>query len=122
MSRNNAGGDAQRTPIKANERPKHGPRTIGHGPMAGHGVAEKAVAFGPSLRRLLGQMRPERLLFIVVVLMGIGSVVAAVIGPRILGWATDAIFAGIIGKNLPAGMTQAQVIEMLRAASRTNSR
>ena len=38
-----------------------------------------------------------------------------VLGPRILGWATDVIFTGIIGKNLPAGMTKEQVVAQLRA-------
>ena len=34
----------------------------------------------------------------------------SVIGPQILGWATDVIFTGIIGKNLPAGSTKEQVV------------
>ncbi len=79
-------------------------------------VAEKAVNFGPSLMRLLGFMKPERSRFAVVVLMGIASVAGTVVGPKILGKATDVIFTGIIGKNLPAGMTQQQVIDMLRAS------
>lgn len=100
--------------VKANARPKVGPRTMQHGPMA-QNVGEKAVSFGPSLKRLLGFMRPERNLFTVVVAMGIFSVASAVVGPKILGKATDVLFAGVIGKNLPAGMTQEQVIEMLRS-------
>ena len=36
-------------------------------------------------------------------------------GPRILGNATDIIFDGVIGKKLPAGVTQAQVEAGLRA-------
>ncbi|NLI85843.1 MAG: ABC transporter ATP-binding protein [Propionibacterium sp.] len=66
--------------------------------------------------RLLGFMKPERSRFAVVVLMGIASVAGTVVGPKILGKATDVIFTGIIGKNLPAGMTQQQVIDMLRAS------
>ena len=38
-----------------------------------------------------------------------------VIGPKILGNATNVIFNGVIGKNLPAGMTKAQAIASLRA-------
>ncbi len=105
----------RRTPVKANARPKNAPR-LGHGPGAGVAVAEKAVNFGPSLMRLLGFMKPERSRFAVVVLMGIASVAGTVVGPKILGKATDVIFTGIIGKNLPAGMTQQQVIDMLRAS------
>ena len=99
----------------APERPKHGPRQMGHGPMA-QNVAEKAISFGPSLRRLVGMLRPERLLFAVVVAMGIVAVLASVVGPKILGKATDVIFNGVVGRQFPAGMTKEQVIEMLRAA------
>ena len=41
----------------APERPKHGPQVRGHGPGA-QGPVEKAINFGPSLRRLLGRLRP----------------------------------------------------------------
>ncbi len=101
--------------VTANARPKNAPSRIGHGPGAGAAAAEKAVNFGPSLMRLLGFMKPERLLFVVVIIMGVASVAGTVVGPKILGKATDVIFSGIIGKNLPAGMTQQQVIDMLRA-------
>ena len=36
------------------------------------------------------------------------SVALNVIGPIILGRATDVIFAGVIGKQLPAGITAEQ--------------
>ena len=38
-----------------------------------------------------------------------------VLGPKILGKATDVIFTGVIGKNLPAGATKEQVVAGLRA-------
>ena len=98
----------------APKRPRQGPARMGHGPMA-QNVAEKAINFGPSLRRLMGMLRPERMLFAVVVAMGTVAVVASVVGPKILGKATDVIFNGVIGRQLPAGMTKEQVIEMLRA-------
>ncbi|MGB3955922.1 MAG: ABC transporter ATP-binding protein [Brooklawnia sp.] len=87
---------------------------MGHGPMA-QNVNEKAINFGPSLRRLLGLLRPERMLFAVVIAMGTFAVVASVVGPKILGRATDVIFNGVIGRQLPPGMTKQQVIDMLRA-------
>ena len=37
----------------APKRPRQGPARMGHGPMA-QNVAEKAINFGPSLRRLMG--------------------------------------------------------------------
>ncbi len=100
---------------KANAHRGHQPRTIQQGPGAAN-VAQKAVAFMPSLKRLLGTMRPERGMFIIVIAMGVVSVAGAVIGPKILGEATNRIFAGIIGKQLPAGMTKQQAIDAMRAA------
>ena len=44
------------------------------------------------------------------------SVSFSVVGPKILGNATNLIFEGIIGKQLPAGLTQAQVEALLQAA------
>ena len=38
-----------------------------------------------------------------------------VLGPKILGMATDVIFTGVIGKNLPGGATKEQVVAELRA-------
>lgn len=102
------------TPARANKRPKNVPQH-GHGPGAGAAPTEKAVNFGPSLKRLLGFMKPERSRFIVVVAMGVLSVIGSVVGPKILGKATDVLFTGVISKQLPAGVTQQQVIDMLRA-------
>jgi ATP-binding cassette subfamily B protein len=41
-----------------------------------------------------------------------------VVGPKILGKATDLVFAGVIGRRLPAGTTKEQAVEGLR---KTNS-
>lgn len=85
----------------------------GHGPMGG-AVHEKAINFGPSLKRLLATMRPERAWLALVVLAGVVGVGLNVVGPRLLGRATDILFAGVIGSRLPAGMTKEQVVQMLR--------
>jgi len=42
------------------------------------------------------------------------SVVATAVGPKLLGWATDLIFAGLIGGALPVGQTKSQAIRQLR--------
>jgi ATP-binding cassette subfamily B protein len=39
----------------------------------------------------------------------------AVVGPKILGHATDLIFAGVIGRRLPPGTTQQQAVDAARA-------
>ena len=44
------------------------------------------------------------------------SVALFAVGPRILGRATDLIFAGLFGKQLPAGVTQAQAVDTVRAS------
>ena len=100
---------------KAPERPKYGPPT-GGGRMWGQArPVEKSLNFFPSLRRLLGHLAPERMILILVVLLAIIGIVMNVIGPKILGMATDVIFTGVIGKNLPAGASKEQVIASLRA-------
>ena len=83
-------------PVKANERPKYAPQQRGGGPM-GHGVGtgEKAASFGPSLRRLLGHLRPEILFVYAVIAMSIVGTIANSVGPAILGWGTDIIFNGV---------------------------
>ncbi len=88
----------------------------GGGPFGGmQGPVEKAMNFGPSARRLLGRLVPERAMIVLVVLLGVVSVVLSVLGPKILGQATNLIFDGAISKSLPAGVTKAQVIAGLRA-------
>jgi ATP-binding cassette subfamily B protein len=69
---------------------------------------------GKTLGQLLGRLRPELPRIAVVVSLGVGSVVASVIGPKIIGSATDIIFNGIVGKLLPAGMTKAQAVALLK--------
>ncbi|MGA7271321.1 MAG: ABC transporter ATP-binding protein [Acidimicrobiia bacterium] len=81
------------------------------GPFGGGMVGQKALDFRNSGRRLLGYLRPERLRVTVVLVAGIIGVALNTVGPKVLGRATDLIFAGAIGKNLPAGMTKDQVIQ-----------
>jgi ATP-binding cassette subfamily B protein len=78
----------------------------------------KTRDLGKTLRQLLGRLRPELPLIGAATLMGAGSVAFAVIGPKIIGNATNAIFNGIVGKMLPAGVTKAQAIAALRAQGR----
>ena len=90
-----------------------------HGPGAAMGAAmpaEKSLDFFPSARRLLAQLQPERALSLLVVMLTVFSVTLSVIGPRILGHATNIIFSGVIGAQLPSGMTQQQAIDAARAA------
>jgi ATP-binding cassette, subfamily B, multidrug efflux pump len=77
---------------------------------------EKPKDFRGAFVRLLRRLSPEAPRVIVVILLAVVSVTTSVLGPRILGNATDIIFSGVIGKQLPAGVTQAQVEAGLRAS------
>ena len=83
--------------------------------MAGGMPTEKLQDFKGSTKRLLSLMKPQRMLVGVVLAFGVLSVFLSVLGPKLLGKGTDIIFAGVIGKLLPAGMTKAQAITQLRA-------
>src|SRR6185312_14931113 len=85
------------------------------GDMFGGTPAKKAEHFWPSVKRLVGLLRPERVMFSVVIALVAASVVLTVIAPKILGKAMDVIFNGVIGSQLPAGVPLATVIEVLRA-------
>jgi ATP-binding cassette subfamily B protein len=85
--------------------------------MGGAGLpVEKSLNFWPSARRLFGQLHPERLLVVVVVALTTLGVALSVVGPKLLGNATNIIFEGVIGAQLPAGITQEQAEAGLRAA------
>ena len=71
--------------------------------------------FKGSALRLLRRLTPQRGLTIAVILLGVGGIAVGVIGPRILGHATDLLFNGVIGRQLPAGLTKEQAIEAARA-------
>ena len=78
------------------------------------------MTFWPSVRRLMSRLSPERVKLVTVLALGVASVAFMVIGPKILGRATDLIFAGAIGRQLPAGLTTEQVVAAARAAGNNN--
>jgi ATP-binding cassette subfamily B protein len=86
---------------KANERPKYAPQHRGPGPMHGAGTGEKAVSFVPSMKRLLGHLRPELTGIIAVVAMTIVATALNSVGPVILGDATNLIFAAVVTDHTP---------------------
>nr|WP_229785608.1 ABC transporter ATP-binding protein [Promicromonospora citrea] len=76
---------------------------------------QKPLDFRGSLRRFAATLRPERFNVFVVLVLGIGSVALTVLGPKLLGNATNVIFAGVVGSQLPAGVSAEQAEEGLRA-------
>ncbi|WP_067574767.1 ABC transporter ATP-binding protein [Nocardia acidivorans] len=78
----------------------------------------KAKSFGPSLKRLMRRLAPERFYLSIVLALAVGSVVLNTLGPQILGRATNLIFDGVVGKQLgqglPPGTSKDQAVEALR--------
>jgi ATP-binding cassette subfamily B protein len=83
--------------------------------MAGGGPDQRSMDFKVSGRRLLTQFKPERATLYVMLVAVVLSVGLSVVGPKILGRATDLVFAGIVGRQMPAGTTKAQALDSLRA-------
>jgi len=100
--------------LKETERIQVGPGGPGRGPFGGGMVGQKASTFVPSTKRLLVQMRPDRFKGYAVVALTVASVIATALGPKLLGRATDIIFQGLIGGDLPAGLSKSKAIEQLR--------
>ncbi|WP_328431433.1 ABC transporter ATP-binding protein [Streptomyces sp. NBC_00453] len=89
------------------------------GPMArmmgqGGGPDSRSLDFKVSGRRLIARFKPERLTIYALLVCVVVSVGLNVIGPKILGRATDLVFAGIIGRQMPAGATKEQVLASMR--------
>ncbi|MFI8365763.1 ABC transporter ATP-binding protein [Streptomyces sp. NPDC085466] len=83
--------------------------------MAGGTPGERSLDFKGSSKRLLRQLAPERGALWVMLVAGVLSVAGAVIGPKVLGMATDLVFAGVVGRRMPEGVTKAEALARLRA-------
>jgi ATP-binding cassette subfamily B protein len=77
---------------------------------------EKSMTFWPSVRRLLGHFRGDRLRITAVMVLAVASVALSMIGPLLIGRATDIIFSGAISRHLPAGSTAQQAVAAAQAA------
>lgn len=82
--------------------------------MAGGGPDQHSLDFKVSGKRLLAQFRPERATMYVMLLTVFVSVGLSVVGPKILGRATDLVFSGIIGRQFESGSTKAEVLASMR--------
>ena len=83
------------------------------------GPAAKSKDFKGSSRRLLAYLRPERPILIVSMVMAAIGVGMSVWGPKLLGKATDLIFAGVIGQQAKRGPdgrypTKQEIVQRLR--------
>ncbi|MGL3149146.1 ABC transporter ATP-binding protein [Microbacterium sp. A82] len=80
----------------------------------------KADNFGKSFGRMLGLLKPSAIWLVIVSILGAIGVVLMVAAPKVLGEATNIIYEGFISRMLadngvPAGTSQADVVELLRS-------
>jgi ATP-binding cassette, subfamily B, fatty acid transporter len=78
-------------------------------------AATRSRDFWGSAARLMKRLAPQRRLSIAVISLGITGTAIGVVVPRILGHATDLLFNGVIGRQLPSGITKAQAVAAARA-------
>jgi ATP-binding cassette subfamily B multidrug efflux pump len=83
--------------------------------LGGGAPPQRSTDFKGAAKRLLRQFAPERWTLAGMGLLVLVSVSLSVLGPKILGHATDLIFAGFVGKQLPDGATREQILERMRA-------
>jgi ATP-binding cassette subfamily B multidrug efflux pump len=96
---------------------------MGFGPP-GHGMlmpTERAHDFQGTLRRLIGELGPERWRIGGVMVIALFSTAGQVLGPKILGNGINEIMDGAIGKAmgqfLPSGLTHDQAVAAMRSSA-----
>ncbi|MET7497426.1 ABC transporter ATP-binding protein [Streptomyces sp900116325] len=82
--------------------------------MAGGAPTDRSMDFKGSSKRLLKRFATEKATLYGMLAACVLSVGLSVVGPKILGKATDLVFAGVIGRRMPAGTTKEQAVEGLR--------
>ncbi len=80
----------------------------GGGPMGAmaRAPAQKAKDFSGTLKRLVKYLAPQKVKFIIVFILAIGSTVFSIIGPKIMGMATTKLGDGIIAQYYHIGKLQ----------------
>lgn len=76
--------------------------------------SQRSMDFKGSSKRLLRQLAREKITLWWMVAAGVLSVAASVVGPKILGSATDLIFAGVVGRQTPGGSSKEETVSRLR--------
>ncbi len=87
----------------------------GGGWFGGQMPVERPKNYGAAVRRLLQRFGPERRWLLLVLLLTSSSVALTIAGPKILGNATNVLFNGLVGKQLPAGVSKSHAIAQLHA-------
>ena len=85
--------------------------------MAGGAPTDRSMDFKGSSKRLLKRFAAEKATLYVMLVAVALSVALSVVGPKILGKATDLVFAGVVGRGMDAGTTKEQAVEGLRKSN-----
>ncbi|MGW3656999.1 ABC transporter ATP-binding protein [Streptomyces sp. NPDC005151] len=85
--------------------------------MAGGAPTDRSMDFKGSSKRLLKRFATEKATLYVMLAAGVLSVGLSVVGPKILGKATDLVFAGVIGRQMAEGTTKEQAVEGLHKSN-----
>jgi ABC-type multidrug transport system fused ATPase/permease subunit len=88
---------------------------IGTAGRAAAPPASRPANFRDSTVRLVKLLAPQRRTAVAVIVLSLVGTVIGVVVPRILGHATDLLFNGVIGRQLPAGITKDQAVAAARA-------
>jgi ATP-binding cassette, subfamily B, multidrug efflux pump len=102
--------DQQAASKRRGPTPMAGPMRFMGGPPL-----EKSTDFKGTAKRMFSLLRPHRLLMAGVLALGSASVALAVTGPKLLGNATNDIFAGVIGRASAGAPSKAAAIAHLQA-------
>ena len=102
----------------ASQRPPSSePRTGAGGRFSSVGMpAEKSKNFKGTASQLVRRLRPQRPRVVAVMFLAVASVGMVVLGPKILGHATDIVFDGLTGRNGEAGIDFGRLHRVLLTA------
>ncbi len=86
----------------------------GRNPLGMGAPPARAKSFRTTARRLLAYLGRERHLTAMIAVLGLVAVGLSVVGPKILGHATDLVFTGFVASRLPEGTSKAEAVAGLR--------
>jgi ATP-binding cassette subfamily B multidrug efflux pump len=92
----------------------------GRNPLSLGAPPAKPKDFKGSARRLGRYLLEQPLLVWAIGALAVVAVALSVVGPKILGHATDVVFTGFIASRLPEGSTKADAVESLRSDGDTS--
>ncbi|MGZ8690969.1 MAG: ABC transporter permease, partial [Aeromicrobium sp.] len=87
----------------------------GRDPLSMGVAPARASDFRGALRRLLRSLFHNPLLVWSIFAFGVVATAMTVVGPKIMGHATDIVFTGFMSSQYPAGASKAEVVAGLRA-------